>query len=154
MDNPTLIAVNISEGGIPKLPLSRGRVTEAGLAGDGQAHAKHTKPHRALSLLEVEIIEQLKSEGYDVSPGALGENLTVKGLLGRVAAGDRLAFSGGVVIELSEARKPCFVLDAVDPKLKEVTVGRLGWMARVVIPGEVRPGETITVSPGNPAGPA
>lgn len=152
MNGPELIAVNISEGGIPKLPVQRAQVTERGLEGDGQAHAKHTKPNRALSLLHQEIIVQLEEEGYTVGPGALGENLTVRGLYGLpLAVGTRLAFTGGVEIELSEARKPCFVLDAVDPKLKEVTVGRLGWMARVVTPGWIGPGEAIRVSYPAPA---
>jgi len=143
-----LLAVNISKGGIPKLPVDEASVTEAGLVGDGQDHAKHTKPSRALSLLDLEIIEQIRDEGYAVYPGALGENLTVKGLYGKpLAVGARLAFSGGVVIELAEARKPCFVLDAVDPKMKEITVGRLGWLARVVTPGRISPGESIELIP-------
>jgi MOSC domain-containing protein YiiM len=138
-----LMAVNISKGGIPKLPVPGALVTETGLVGDGQEHLKHTKPSRAISLLDLEIIEQLNAEGYPVHPGALGENLTIRDLHGKVAVGDHLRFSGGVEICLSEARKPCFVLDAVDPKMKETTVGRLGWLASVVRPGEIVPGETV-----------
>jgi MOSC domain-containing protein YiiM len=140
-----LLSVNISTGGIPKLPQERVHVTETGLVGDGQAHAKHTKPTRALSLLESEVLEQLREEGYPVAPGVLGENLTTAGLYGKVAAGDRLRFSGGVEILISEARKPCFVLDAVDPRLQKATAGRLGWLASVVVPGPISPGETIEV---------
>lgn len=143
-----LLSVNISKGGIPKLPVERAQVTEVGLVGDGQAHAKHTRPSRAVSLLDLEIIGQLQAEGFAVAPGALGENLTVRGLdRGAMVVGTRLRFSGGVELELAEVRKPCFVLDAVDPTLKEVTVGRIGWMARVVTPGWIAPGETIAVTP-------
>jgi len=140
-----LLSVNISTGGIPKLPQQRVQVTEAGLEGDGQAHSKHTKPTRAVSLLEAEVLEQLREEGYFVAPGVLGENLTTAGLYGRVAAGDHLVFSGGVELRISEARKPCFVLDAVDPNLQKATVGRLGWLASVLTPGSISPGETIEV---------
>jgi MOSC domain-containing protein YiiM len=145
-----LLSVNISSGGIPKLPRERVQVTEAGLAGDGQAHAKHTKPTRAVSLLEEEVLGQLREEGYPVAAGSLGENLTTEGLYGKVVAGDRLRFSGGVELRISEARKPCFVLDAVDPRLQKATVGRLGWLASVVVPGSISPGETIEVLPEAP----
>lgn len=148
-----LLSVNLSKGGIPKLPLQRGEVTPTGLVGDGRDHAKHDKPTRAISILDLAIIEQLKAEGYRVGPGALGENFTVEGLLeDGVAPGSRLRFSGGVEIEVTEVRKPCFVLDAVDPSLKEVTVGRIGWMARVVTPGWITPGEAIAHVPPPPAG--
>ncbi len=140
-----LLSVNISPGGIPKLAQERCQVGEAGLAGDGQAHAKHTKPTRAVSLLDEEILAQLRAEGYPVAPGILGENLTTSGLHGKVAVGDRLRFSGGVEIRISEARKPCFVLDAVDPRLQKATVGRLGWLAGVVTPGWISPGESVEV---------
>lgn len=141
-----LLAVNISKGGIPKLPIERGDVTEAGLVGDGQAHAKHSKLSRALSILDIAEIDWLKSKGYAVGPGALGENLTVRHVIAEdVQIGTRLLFSGGVEIEVTEIRKPCFVLDSVDITLKEVSVGRIGWMARVVKTGRLTPGEGITV---------
>lgn len=140
-----LLSVNISPGGIPKLAQERCQVGEAGLAGDGQAHAKHTKPTRAVSLLDEEIIDQLRAEGYPVAPGVLGENLTTSGLHGKVVVGDRLRFSGGVEVQISEGRKPCFVLDAVDPRLQKATVGRLGWLASVVTPGWISPGESVEV---------
>ncbi|MHC4948992.1 MAG: MOSC domain-containing protein, partial [Planctomycetota bacterium] len=52
---------------------------------------------------------------------------------------------GGVELELTKRRKPCFVLDAISPRLKEVIPGRCGFLARVVRPGPVAPGETIEV---------
>ncbi len=130
------------------MPLARARVTVEGLEGDEQGHSKHRKLSRALSLLDVEIIEQLKQEGYRVAPGVLGENLTIRGLHGRpLAPGMRLRFSSGVVIELTEARKPCFVLDAVHTDLKKTTIGRIGWMASVVTEGWLSPGENIEILP-------
>jgi len=41
-------------------------------------------------------------------------------------------FSGGVVLEISKVRKPCYVLDAINPKLKEDIVGRCGMYAKVI----------------------
>lgn len=114
-----LLSVNISPGGIPKLAQERCQVGEAGLAGDGQAHAKHTKPTRAVSLLDEEILAQLRAEGYPVAPGILGENLTTSGLHGKVAVGDRLRFSGGVEIRISDGsmfhRAPGSIGGSSDP---------------------------------------
>lgn len=145
---PLVVAINISPGGIPKRPVPEGRVTVDGIVGDGRAHAKHLKPTRALSLIEEEVIVQIRSEGYGVEPGAMGENLTVRGidLLAR-APGTRLRFSGGVEIELVEPRAPCFVLDAIHPDLKTVVRGRFGYMARVLTEGVLRVGESFIVLP-------
>lgn len=139
-----LVAINVSRGGIPKLTVPGVEVVESGLVGDGRAHSKHNTLTRSISLLDEEVLGDLRREGYPVGPGVLGENLTVRGLRGcEVAVGTCLRFAGGVEIELTEARKPCFILDAVDPRLKDVTVGRIGWMARVVRPGRLTAGETV-----------
>lgn len=139
-----LVAINISPGGIPKLPIPKVEVTHDGLVGDGRAHAKHVKRDRSISLLDEEILGDLRREGYVVGPGVLGENLTVRDLHSQtLSVGTCLRFAGGVELELTEPRKPCFVLDAVDPRLKETTVGRIGWMARVVNPGWLAAGEAV-----------
>jgi MOSC domain-containing protein YiiM len=44
---------------------------------------------------------------------------------------------------LVEPRKPCFVLDAVDPTLKDAVVGRCGFLARVVQTGTIEPGQQV-----------
>jgi len=53
---------------------------------------------------------------------------------------------GEVSIRLEEPRKPCFVLDTIDPKLKDDIVGRSGYMASVVEEGELTPGTPIEVA--------
>lgn len=139
-----VLAVCVSPGGIPKLPVERAEVRERGLDGDGRDHEKHDKPARAVLIQDEERIDELRAEGYDIGWGSMGENLTVRGLgVQEMSPGRRLRFSGGVVLELTEVRRPCFVLDAIDPKLKEAVVGRAGFLARVVTPGIIRPGETI-----------
>lgn len=142
----TLVSVNVSPGGIPKSPVEEARVTFDHLEGDGRDHKKHIKPTRAVSLLDMEIIEELRSEGFGVNPGSAGENLTVKGLnVQNMKPGTILRFSGGVEIELTESRKPCFVLDSIDPKFKDKVCKRIGFMARVKKTGVLKAGETIQV---------
>ncbi|MFC1588292.1 MOSC domain-containing protein [Planctomycetota bacterium] len=151
MDNENqgiLVSVNISPGGIPKLPVEEVKVTVDGLEGDGHDHKKHDKPTRALSLFDIEILDQIRAEGYDIKPGAAGENLTVQSLhVQKMQPGTVLNFSGGVAIELTEVRKPCFVLDSINPKFKEDVKDRIGFMAQVNKTGIIRPGEKIQVIP-------
>jgi MOSC domain-containing protein YiiM len=143
---PIVVSVNLSPGGIPKRPVSAGRVGAAGLDGDGHAHEKHNSPLQAISIIDLEDIDDLRREGFEVYPGATGENLTVRGMqVDALAPGDRLRFGGGVELELTRRRKPCFVLDVIDPRLKEVIVGRCGFLAKVIVEGEVRAGEAIEV---------
>lgn len=146
-EQPTVISVNVSSGGIPKRPVDVGRVTPDGLVGDAHDHEKHNTPLQAISMFDVEDLDDLRSEGFtDVGPGVLGENLTVRGLSADdLRPGDRLRLSGGVELEFTKIRKPCFVLDAVSPQLKDVVRGRCGGYAKVLRPGEIRAGETIDV---------
>jgi MOSC domain-containing protein YiiM len=146
MPLPTVISVNISPGGIPKRSIDVGIVRFAGLEGDGHNHAKHNTPLQALSIIDLEDLDALRNEGFDVYPGTTGENLTVRGLdADALCPGDRLIFAGGVEAELTRVRTPCYVLDAIDPKLKTGIFGRCGMLAKVLREGAIRPGETIEV---------
>lgn len=143
-------AVCISRGGIPKSPVLAVDVGNDGLSGDEHAHAKHNRPDRAVSLFDREVLDQLVSEGFPLAPGAAGENLLVSGLgVQRLAPGDELEI-GDVVLRLEQPRKPCYVLDAIDPRLKEVIVGRCGYMASVVRGGRLAPGMMVRVRPLGP----
>ena len=146
----TIVAVNISAGGIPKGNVGQAEVTAQGLGGDA-AHEKHRRPHRSVTILDVELLDQLVAEGYAVGPGIMGENLTVRGLnVQRLSVGDRLHFEHGPVLELTEPRKPCYVLDAVHPQLKETVVGRCGYLCRVIQSGTFHVGQQISVAHGHP----
>ena len=147
-----IVAISISGGGIPKHNIPEAEVTADGLLGDQQAHEKHRQPHRAVSVQDAELLDQLVTEGYAVGPGTMGENLTVRGLdVQQLAVGDCLLLEDGPVLELTEARRPCFLLDAVDPRLKQAVVGRCGYLCRVIRTGVCRVGQQITVSrPGQP----
>lgn len=141
-----VLSVNISPGGIPKRPIPVGVVRCAGLKDDGHNHAKHRTPQQAISLLDEEDMHALIAEGFALEPGAAGENLTVRGALVRDGAlGDRLVFDGGVVLEITRVRTPCYVLDAIDPALRTAAIGRIGTYARVLTPGEIRPGEGVSI---------
>src|SRR5690349_4183315 len=73
-------SLNVSNGGVPKLPVPSCDVRPSGIAGDRQRdHRYHGGPQRAVSLYSLELLEALRAEGHPVAPGALGENLTLAG---------------------------------------------------------------------------
>ena len=140
---PRVIAVCISAGGVPKRPLLQARVTTDGIDGDLHAHAKHNRPDRAISLFDLEILRQLVDEGFPLEPGTAGENITVEGLNVQQLPAGTLLQIGEVLIRLEIPRKPCYVLDVIDPQLKEAIIGRCGYMASVLCPGTICPGMTV-----------
>lgn len=151
MQNPNnesrVISISISKGGIPKLPVSSIRLTFAGLEGDGHNHDKHNSPIQAVCIQDLEKLKELNQCGYALSPGLAGENLTVENLhINKLPLGTVLQFSGGVILEISKIRKPCYVMDAIHPKLKDDAVGRHGMYARVIKEGQLTIGEVIKVN--------
>lgn len=151
---PTVIAVCLSSGGVPKVPQSKVRLTKDGIEGDGRDHAKHEKPSRAISLFDEETLLELCAEGYDLVPGSIGENVTLRNVhVQRMAPGTVLQM-GQVKVRLEEPRKPCFVLDVIDPKLKDDIVGRCGYMASVLGEGDLSPGAEVVCLPAKDAPPA
>ena len=141
---PTIVSVSISRGGIPKISVNSVRVTKTGLEGDGHNHEKHNRPTQAVCLQDAELLDDLYREGYPLSYGTIGENLTVRHLhVQSLSPGTTLHFSGGVILELTKERKPCYVLDSIDPRLKEAIVGRCGFYAQVLREGTLSLGETI-----------
>lgn len=78
----------------------------------------------------------------------MGENLTVRNLhVQCLAPGDRLYLEPGVVLELTAVRKPCYLLDQIDPRLKEVAIGRCVYIAKVIATGILRAAQKVTVHP-------
>jgi MOSC domain-containing protein YiiM len=139
----TLIQLNISRGGMPKLPVSSARVTRDGVAGDRQKNRKyHGGPDRAVCLYSEELYDWLRGEGIDLPAGALGENFTTRGLdLDTLAVGDRIRVGEVCVIEITGVREPCRQLKKWGAALPKLIVGRSGWMAKVVREGEVKAGD-------------
>jgi MOSC domain-containing protein YiiM len=154
----TIIQINVSQGGLPKRPIAQGRLGPAGIEGDAQAHPQiHGGPRKAVLLIAAEVVDDLAARGYPVFYGALGENLTVRGLdISGLRVGDRLR-AGGATLEITQLRVPCGQLDVYGESLKadlyDARVkagdsgsprwGRSGFYASVVEGGAVAPGDII-----------
>jgi MOSC domain-containing protein YiiM len=138
-------------------PVTVGRL---GLEGDAQAdrrlHGGPTKAVYAYPLKHYAFWQtQRRLAGKGDAPlghGALGENLTVEGLLEDACwIGDRLA-AGSVLLEVSEVRTPCFKLNVKmglphAARLMEQS-GHTGFYLRVLQPGIIAAGDAVTVLAG------
>jgi MOSC domain-containing protein YiiM len=148
-----LFQLNTSNGGVPKLPLREAVLTETGLAGDRQAKTDiHGGPERALCLYSLERILELQGEGNPISPGSVGENVTITGLdWASLQPGMRLAIGDEVLIEISSYANPCRTIAAsfaggefkrISQKLRQ---GDARLYARVIRTGKLAVGQTIEV---------
>ncbi|MCA1571817.1 MAG: GNAT family N-acetyltransferase [Chloroflexi bacterium] len=155
MSDGRLLRINVSAGGVPKLPVDGARVTHRGVEGDRQrAETVHGGPHRAVSILGIEAIRRVAAEGHPIRPGSTGENLTVSGFdVSSLAVGTRLAIGGEVVLEISQPTNPC---RTIRHSFSDLRFGRLSikahptdsrMYARVVREGTVRPGDRIRLQP-------
>jgi MOSC domain-containing protein YiiM len=106
---PRIAQINVSRGGVPKRPVPSARVTVQGLDGDVQRWRHHGGPDRALCLFSLERIHALRVEGHPITPGSIGENLTLEGLDWRaVTPGVHLLLGASVVVRVTSYTKPCF----------------------------------------------
>src|SRR5512135_2205530 len=65
----SIIQVNISSGGLPKNAIPEGFITPLGIEGDLHAHPQvHGGPSKAILLVSVEMLEELKARGYALFP--------------------------------------------------------------------------------------
>jgi MOSC domain-containing protein YiiM len=141
----TLVQLNVSAGGMPKIPVDEAQVSRDGVAGDWQTNRKyHGGPDRAICLFSQELYAWLADEhGIALQPGSIGENFTTAGVdLRTLRKGDRLRV-GKCVIEITEVRVPCKNLLLWHPLLPKVIKGHSGWVAKVIEEAIVRPGDMI-----------
>jgi MOSC domain-containing protein YiiM len=149
---PSVFQINVSDGGVPKLPIPRARVEADGIVGDRQQDLRHHgSPEQALCLYSLEILEALQGEGHRIEPGSAGENLTLRGLdWSLLATGARLEL-GSVVIEITDYATPCSknARYFADGRFQRMSQKRHpGWSrlyARVLTPGHVAVGDSVVL---------
>ncbi len=151
MEQAAIFQINVSDGGVPKLAVRQTRVTSIGLAGDRQRNLEvHGGLERALCLFSLEKILALQSEGHPIFPGAIGENITLRGIdWEKVAPGSRLRLGEKVRIEVTRYTTPCSNLE---PYFVQGSYGRVsqsqypGWSrvyARVLQEGSILVGDRV-----------
>ena len=153
-----VLQVNLSGGGVPKLPVHSAWVGRFGL--DGDRHREftvHGGPHKAVCLYGIEAIERLQAEGHPIEPGSAGENLTTAGIdWSTLPVGTRARIGPTLEIELSSAAMPCATQrrNFSDGKFSRISIdvhpSDSRMYARVIREGEVRPGDQISLQRGAP----
>lgn len=139
-----------------------------GLGVAGDAHAGVTVQHlsrkrrtpelpnlRQVHLIHAELLDGLVDQGFEVSPGDLGENVTTRGvdLLG-LPTGARLHLGATAVVVVTGLRNPCVQLDRFSAGLMQAVLRRgvdgalirlAGVMGVVLQGGAVRGGDPVEV---------
>jgi MOSC domain-containing protein YiiM len=139
-----------------------------GLGVEGDAHSGNTVKHRSrlarfahapnlrqVHLIHAELHDELENQGFLVSAGQMGENITTRGIdLLHLPTGARLHLGPAAVVDVTGLRNPCAQLDRIQPGLMKATLERdedgnlirkAGIMGIVIAGGAIRPGDAIRV---------
>ena len=105
-----LVSINRSNGGLPKLPVPPPvMLYREGVEGDRHRNLRvHGGPNKAVLMIAAELVDSWALDGFPVTYGTLGENLTVSGMdPHQWRAGQRYRVGYDAVIELTTLRQPC-----------------------------------------------
>jgi MOSC domain-containing protein YiiM len=161
-------AVSRSSGHTFSKPNVRTIRLVAGLGVEGDAHYGDKVQHifharrnpdapnlRQVHLIHEELFDELRTGGFQVRPGDIGENVTTRGLdLLALPTGTLMQLGKEAVVEVTGLRNPCRQIDALAKGLTAAVLGRdphgqlvrkAGVMAVVVKSGEVALGDVIAV---------
>jgi MOSC domain-containing protein YiiM len=138
----------------------------AGSGVEGDAHAGVTVQHRysarksggrdqknirQVHLMHEELLHDLRQDRFDVWPGALGENITTRGIdLLCLPEGSLLRMGADAIVKLTGLRTPCRQMDKFAAGLSRAVFAagvskqsRAGVMAVVLLGGDIKPGDRI-----------
>lgn len=140
-----VVAVCLSNGGIPRTDVEAAELTLQGFHGDGHRFDQHYAPERAVTLFNQEVLERFAAGVASFPPGSVGENITLSGIdLNQLPPGACLAI-GEVTIRLEKQWKPCHAKDATTGATVPNSAEWFGYFASVLTPGIVRAGQSIEV---------
>ena len=144
-----------------------------GLGVEGDAHLGRTVKHRSrvardptqpnlrqVHLIHTELFDELRTRGYAIAAGQMGENITTHGIdLLALPAGTQLHIGETAIVSITGLRNPCMQLDGIAAGLMAAVLARAdesspvpgalvrkaGVMGVVVAGGDVRVGSAIRV---------
>ena len=125
-------------------------VTALGIAADEHVYEDHGGPDMALLAYPHEHYAHWRALGLDLPDvGALGENLTVTGLLETVVHIGDVFTVGTAVVQVCQPRTPCYKLGIrfgrKDMPVLVQDTGYTGYLLRVTTPGTITAGDALTL---------
>lgn len=168
MKNGTILSLSKSETHTLQKFKQESLFLVAGLGVEGDAHQGKTVKHRSrvakdptqpnlrqVHLIHDELHQELKAKGFDIQAGAMGENITTKGIdLLSLPKGTILKIGETAMIQVTGLRNPCHQLDGIQPGLMKAVLDRdsdgnlirkAGIMGIVLESGMIRVGDTIEI---------
>ena len=164
------VVIAVSLGAVHQFskPVQKSIRLLAGLGVEGDAHLGVTVQHRSriakdptrpnlrqVHLIHEELHDELRAFGFQITPGAIGENITTRGIdLLALPRGARLHIGDGAVVGVTGLRDPCRQLNDYQLGLMAAVLGRdeqgnlvrkAGIMGVVLAAGEVQAGDPIRV---------
>jgi molybdopterin adenylyltransferase len=139
MSSPAVVALHFNAGSRASLiPVDTARAEpDQGLMGD-----RPRRPNRAVLFIEQETLDH-----FGLAPGAVREQVTVRGIvLADLAPLARLRI-GSAAFEAGGLCRPCERMNELKPGLRSELEGRRGRFFRVIEPGALAVGDPITVLP-------
>ena len=148
-----LVHINISNGGVPKLPIQEARIEWLGIVGDKQKDKRyHGGPLRAICIFSLEIIEKLQNEGHTIFPGSTGENLTISiDDFASLTPGKKIQIGKDVLLEITSYTAPCktikrsFLNELFIRISHKLYPGESRLYAKVLQTGTVAIGDSVTI---------
>ena len=145
-----IYSINISSGGVPKLPVKSVRILRNGLEGDSQNYHGHGGVDKAVSLYSLELINKLKDEGNPIFPGSTGENLTLEGIDWDIFQKGLKLSIGSSIIELTIPATPCSTISSsfstdFNRIHQKKYPGWSRWYASVIKEGNIKVGDSIDI---------
>lgn len=149
----------------PKMPQEFVKVWEHGILGDahsGELKPKYKHPEilipndRAVSIVAEEVRNELNDAlGLNIQSGGFNENILIDGLgdLSDFKGGERIVFSSGVILKVTEQNYACKklakfhgnnnLIAATVKKEDGNLVNKRGLIATVVKTGQLKPGDKV-----------
>ncbi len=142
-----IISINISsKKGTAKKPIEKAHLlVNHGVEGD--AHAGNH--HRQVSLLGIESIKAMEEQGYNISCGCFGENITTEGITLYELPIKSILKINDVVLEVSQIGKICHRPCKIYYDVGKCIMPKQGIFAKVIKGGEIKVGENIILNLSN-----
>ncbi|MDX2163025.1 MAG: MOSC domain-containing protein [bacterium] len=111
---------------------------------DGDRKGRH--PTRQLNIMSYEELAALGEGGLNVQPGAMGEQIILKGFnVADLHPGDRVQIGASAIFEMTDFRNGCERFLHIQGRDPQTLKRRLGIMARVVSDGPIQVGDPVRV---------